>query len=201
VAVEASYPVGLPATSPCCVVLLGAPGSGKGTQAEILAQALNVPIISTGEMLRQAVAVSSPLGLAVKDILASGKLVDDDTMAALIRDRLTREDSRRGFILDGFPRTVAQADKLQGILQDSGLVLNAVIQIDVPESVLVSRALSRQRADDTEEVIRQRLDVYRELTQPLIAYYRDRNLLREVDGHQTIDDVGSNIRQALREEN
>lgn len=179
------------------IVMLGPPGSGKGTQAEILAESLGVPAISTGEMLREAVAAASTLGLRVNEIMAAGELVDDETMAAVVRDRLARDDAQKGFVLDGYPRTMSQATTLKEILDRSGRRLDAVVQIDVPEGELVSRVLGRQRADDTEEVILQRLAVYHEQTEPLVAHFGERSLLRDVDGHQSIEDVSTSIRDAL----
>lgn len=179
------------------IVLLGPPGSGKGTQAGTVAESLGVPAISTGEMLREAVAAGSPLGLRVNEIMAAGELVDDETMADVVRERLAAEDAQKGFVLDGYPRTLSQAATLQEILDRSGKRLDAVVQIDVPESELVNRVLGRHRADDTEEVIRQRLAVYHEQTEPLIAFYRERSLLRDVDGHQSIEEVAKSIRDAL----
>lgn len=178
-------------------VLLGAPGSGKGTQAQLLAEDIGVPSISTGEMLREAVAARTPLGVKVDSIMASGQLVDDETIAAVVRERLSQADVRRGFILDGYPRTAGQAEALAEILTENGWELDAVIYLEVPESELVVRALARQRADDREEVIRQRIQVYREQTEPLIAYYDARDLLRPVDGHRSIEQVARALRQAL----
>ncbi len=179
------------------LVLLGAPGSGKGTQAVILGRKLGVPAISTGEMLRAAVSAGTPLGERVEGILSSGQLVDDPTMADVVRDRLAQSDARQGFILDGYPRTTGQADTLGEILEGRGWALDAVLHIEVPEPELIERALARQRADDQEEVIRQRLEVYRQQTAPLVAYYDGRGLLRRVDGFQSIDDVSRSITAAL----
>lgn len=179
------------------IVLLGPPGSGKGTQAEILAENLGVPAISTGAMLREAVAASSPLGNKVGAIMAAGALVDDETMADVVRDRLVRDDARQGFVLDGYPRTLRQASTLQEILDQSGRSLDAVVQIDVPEEELVARVLGRNRADDSEEVFRERLAIYREQTVPLVDYYREQSLLRDINGNQSIENVSSSIRDAL----
>lgn len=156
-----------------------------------------MPAISTGEMLREAVAAASPLGQRVNEIMAAGELVDDETMADVVRDRLASDDAHQGFVLDGYPRTLSQAATLQQVLDQSGHRLDAVVQIDVPEGELVNRVLGRHRADDTEEVILQRLAVYHEQTEPLVAYYRERSLLRDIDGHQSIEDVSNSIRDAL----
>jgi adenylate kinase len=171
------------------VVLLGPPGAGKGTQAQVLGRRLDVPAISTGDMLREAVAEGSELGGRVREILASGALVDDDTMAEVVRDRLRRPDAEKGFLLDGYPRTLPQAETLAGILGAGDQALDAVLLVDVPEEELVRRALLRGRTDDREEVIRERLRVYREKTAPLIGYYRERGLLREIDGNRPVDEV------------
>lgn len=172
------------------VVLLGPPGAGKGTQGQVLCQHLGVPSISTGDMLREAVAGGTPLGNKVQGIMASGLLVDDATMADVVRDRLAKADAGRGYLLDGYPRTLPQAETLAGILRDAGQDLDAVLLVDVPEDELVRRALLRGRGpDDKEDVIRERLRVYREKTAPLIGYYRERGLLREIDGNRPIEDV------------
>ena len=171
------------------IVLLGPPGAGKGTQGQVLCQRLGVPAISTGDMLREAVADGSELGNKVQGIMASGALVDDATMADVVRDRLVKPDAGRGYLLDGYPRTLPQAETLAGILRDAGQELDAVLLVDVPEDELVRRALLRGRADDKEEVIRERLRVYREKTAPLIGYYRERGLLREIDGNRPIEEV------------
>lgn len=171
------------------VVLLGPPGAGKGTQAVFLAEAMGVPAISTGEMLRAAVASGTDLGLKVEDIMRSGALVDDDTMADVVQDRLAQDDVEKGFLLDGYPRTADQAETLAGILHGLGEVLDAVVLITVGEDELVRRALARGRDDDQENVIRERLRVYREKTEPLVGFYEGRGILRRVDGSQSIDAV------------
>lgn len=171
------------------LVFLGAPGSGKGTQAARVSEGLGVPAISTGEMLRDAVAAGSELGERVEQIMAAGALVDDATMAEVIRGRLAQDDTKNGFLLDGYPRTIGQVAILEQILGELGATLTAVVLIDVREEELVRRALERRRDDDTEEVIRTRLDVYREKTEPLVEYYRTKGLLREVDGNESIEEV------------
>jgi adenylate kinase len=181
------------------LVMLGAPGSGKGTQAEILTEKLGIPWISTGAMLRQAVAEGNALGAKVEVIMSAGDLVDDETMAAVVEDRLARPDAAKGFILDGYPRTLGQAGTLAAILERRGESLDSVLFIEVPEAELVRRALARKRADDREEVIRQRLEVYHHQTEPLIEHYRSASVLRAVDGHQTIEGVTRSIIGALEE--
>lgn len=179
------------------LVFLGPPGSGKGTQAQILARELGVPAISTGEMLRGAVAAGSELGSKVEGIMNSGALVDDGTMAEVVRERLGHADAREGFLLDGYPRTLPQAETLAGILADTGGNLDAVLLLDAPEQELVDRALARRRADDKEEVVRERLRVYRQKTEPLVGYYETRGLLRRVDGLGTVEAVSARILEAV----
>ena len=178
-------------------VMLGAPGSGKGTQAEYLASALGVPAISTGAMLRDAVALGSALGRKVEGVMASGALVDDGLMAEVVRERLGQPDAAGGFLLDGYPRTTGQAATLDSILDEHREKLDAVVMLDVPEPVLVARAVARQRADDREEVVRERLRVYREKTEPLVAHYERRGLLRRIDGERTVDQVTAEILKIL----
>jgi adenylate kinase len=185
------------AVEPLKIVLLGPPGAGKGTQAQLLSARLGVPAISTGDMLREAVAAGSELGRRVEGIMAAGKLVDDELMAEVVRDRLAKPDAQRGYLLDGYPRTLPQAKTLEGILTDAGQQLDAVVMVDVPVDELVRRSLLRGRADDTEEVIRERQRVYREKTEPLIGYYRERGLLREIDGFRPVEEVTAHLFAAL----
>ena len=179
------------------LVFLGPPGSGKGTQAVSLAEALTIPAISTGDMLREAVAAGTDLGEQVQAVMESGELVSDDLMAEVVRERLSHDDAAEGFLLDGYPRTESQARTLDQILIGSESELDHVVFLDVPEGVLVERALARQRVDDREDVIRERLRVYREKTQPLVDRFRGLGLLRAVDGDRTIEEVGAAIRQAV----
>lgn len=180
------------------LVLLGAPGSGKGTQAAKLAEELRVPAISTGEMLRGAVAAGTELGHRVESIMAAGHLVDDATMAEVVRERLALDDARRGFLLDGYPRTMPQVETLAGILDLQRVALDAVLLIEVPEAELIARAQSRKRADDSEAVVRERLKVYRRDTEPLVEHFRGQGLLRQVDGFQTMDRVTADLLAILR---
>lgn len=175
------------------VVFLGPPNSGKGTQAKIVGERLGVPAVSTGEMLREAVDEGSDLGRQVRATLAAGELVDDETMARLVRERLARRDTGRGFVLDGYPRTLAQAATLERVLDERGESLDVALLIDAPEDELVQRALGRGRQDDREEVMRERLRVYRERTEPLVGYYEERGLLRRVDGDHPVEEVTSRI--------
>ncbi len=149
-------------------------------------------------MLREAVAAGSELGERVEGILDAGGLVDDATMADVVRERLARPDVCEGFLLDGYPRTLPQAETLAGILDDAGLSLDAVLLIAVPEDELVRRTLLRGRADDKEEVIRERLRVYREKTAPLIGYYRQRGLLHEIDGNRPVEEVSAQMLGLVR---
>lgn len=180
------------------LVLLGPPGAGKGTQAGRLSEILDVPKISTGDMLRQAVEERSPLGRLVERTMAEGRLVDDETMAEIVEERLERPDARDGFILDGYPRTVAQAATLDALLEDMDEELDAVVSLEVPEEVLVERALGRQRTDDTEDVVRERLRVYQDSTAPLVGHYNEESSLRQVDGDQPIERVTEDILDSLR---
>lgn len=179
------------------VVFLGPPGSGKGTQAVLLAEELGVPAISTGDMLREAVANGSDLGRRVRAIMEAGELVGDELMAEVVRERMANRDTESGFLLDGYPRTAPQAETLGQILAAAREELDHVVFIDVPEEELVKRALLRQRVDDKEDVVRERLRVYREKTQPLVDYYRRRGLLREIDGNRAVDAVRQSILDAL----
>lgn len=184
------------------IVLLGPPGAGKGTQAVMLAAANKIPHISTGEMLRQAVQEGSALGKQVKAVLDRGDLVSDEVMIALLRERMSKQDCAPGFLLDGFPRTLPQAQALDKMLKELSKELTHVIEIAVPERVLIDRIKSRGasgsgRSDDTEEVASKRLKVFWELTAPVIAYYREAKRLIEVDGLGTIEEVASRIHAVL----
>lgn len=184
------------------VVFLGPPGSGKGTQAKLLASRLGVPAISTGEILRAAVLERKPLGLQAKAVMDTGELVSDDLMVALIEDRTQQADARSGFILDGFPRTLAQAGALEAMLNATSQALSRVLNLSVPEPLLVDRmagrAATESRSDDAPATVRERLRVYREKTAPLVDYYRQRDLLADVDGVGSVDEVSDRIDQALR---
>lgn len=179
------------------IVFLGAPGCGKGTQAVVVAEALGIPAISTGEMLRSAVAEGSELGRRVESVMAAGLLVDDTLMAEVVRGRLARPDAAAGFILDGYPRTVGQAATLDEILAAGQVELDAVVMMEVPAEELVRRALGRGRGDDKDEVIRERLRVYEEKTAPLVGLYRQRQLLAEIDGFRSIEQVTKSILEVL----
>lgn len=179
------------------IVFLGPPNSGKGTQAKVLAEALGIPAISTGEMLRAAVDAGSSLGQRVAGVMARGELVSDDLMADVVRDRLSQDDATEGFLLDGYPRTASQAATLEEILGERYADLDDVVLIDAPEDVLVARALGRGREDDREEIVRERLRVYQQKTAPLVDFYDVKGLLRRIDGDQTIEEVGRQVRSSL----
>jgi adenylate kinase len=177
------------------IVLLGPPGAGKGTQAVQLAEKLGVPQISTGELFRENITGGTKLGLEAQKYLDAGDLVPSSLTNALVDDRLGHNDVAGGFILDGFPRTVEQAEALHDMLERRGLKLDAVVEFRVPEEELVSRLASRGRADDTEDVIRNRFRVYRDETAPLLDYYR--NELKTVDAVGSLDEVFTRALQAL----
>src|SRR6476619_152339 len=183
------------------ILLLGPPGSGKGTQGKLLSERLGVPAISTGDILRQAVKEGTPLGRQAQASMASGELVSDDVIVELIRERIAQRDARDGFILDGFPRTVPQAEALETMLSGNGDALSAVLNFSVPEPELVERMLQRARAesreDDRAETIRERLRVYREKTEPLIGYYRKKDLVADVPGVGTIPEITARVDNAL----
>lgn len=179
------------------LLFLGPPGAGKGTQAEMLARALGVPHISTGAMLRDAVAEGSELGKKVEAVMASGALVSDDLVLALVKDRISKDDAACGYLLDGYPRNAAQAKALADTVGSSGIELAVLLDVDTDELVarLLNRAAEQGRADDTEAVIRHRLNVYQTETSPLVAHYGD--AVVSVDGTGTIDDVFARIVIAL----
>jgi adenylate kinase len=187
------------------VLLLGPQGSGKGTQAERISAAHEIPHIATGDMLRAAIAAGTELGLRVKPIYDAGELVTDDLMIALIRERLSQDDAQAGFILDGFPRTMAQAEALDSMLAEIGRDLDIVLELQVgDESTLIDRMLKRaveeNRSDDTPESMRRRLDLYYRETQPLVEYYRStRNNVVGIHASGTVDEVFAEIQQALEQ--
>jgi len=189
------------------IILLGPPGSGKGTQAQRLVERYGIVQLSTGEMLRAAVAAETPIGLKAKDIMASGALVPDEIVVGIISDRIDQPDAANGFILDGFPRTERQAEELDKLLTQKHMELDAVVELRVNESVLLQRIETRAaetrargeavRPDDTSEVLIKRLSAYRAQTEPLIHYYSDRRKLLSVDGMMTIEEVTREIGRIL----
>jgi adenylate kinase len=206
------------------IVLLGAPGSGKGTQSQLLIKAHGVPQISTGDLLRDAVAKRTELGLRAKAAMDSGKLVDDATVLGMIRERLSKPDAVNGFILDGFPRNIAQAEALEKMLQELGTPLDSVVLMNLDLGILFKRLTGRricqecgkvfnvftspppgdnkhrliQRPDDKEEVIGKRLEVYEAQTKPLIKYYEAAGVLRVVDADADVDTVFKSIDRAVK---
>ncbi len=179
------------------LIFIGPPGSGKGTQAGRLAKLAQIPHISTGDILRESVANQTKLGLEAKAYMDRGDLVPDEVVLGLVEVRLQQEDARKGWILDGFPRTAIQAEALERLLGLSDQCCDWAISLKVPDEVLVERLLSRGRADDTEETIRHRLKVYQEETQPLIDFYGDRHQLKSIDGNQSIEKVTQDLQEAL----
>lgn len=191
------------------LILLGPPGAGKGTQSARIVERLAIPQLSTGDMLRAAVAAGTPVGLRAKDVMARGELVSDEIVVGIVADRIQEPDARRGFILDGFPRTVAQAEALATMLSDKGMNLDTVIELKVDEQALLARIAKRVadtlargepvRKDDNPDAFKTRLAAYRQQTAPLSDYYRASGLLRVTDGMAPIDVVTDDIFAILDE--
>lgn len=183
------------------LIFLGAPGAGKGTQAKILADSQGIPHISTGDILRAAVKNETPLGVQAKSHMDAGNLVPDSLVIDLIRERLQESDAHKGWILDGFPRTLPQAGFLETLLSEIQQDCDRAINLDVEDEVVVKRLVERGaasgRSDDNEATIRHRLQVYRELTAPLIEFYSDRNLLVTVNGDQPMDAVTAELQSVV----
>ena len=183
------------------LVLLGAPGSGKGTQAARLKDHLQVPHVSIGDLLRAEVAAGSPLGRQAKEVMARGDLVSDEILLGMLEDRFSRDDTKGGFILDGYPRNLAQADALDALLGRIGQPMDYAVQLDVPVDLLVERIAGRAqaegRADDSPESVRTRLQVYDTQTAPVIEFYRQHGQLTVVDGVGSLDDVFARIVEAI----
>ncbi|CAN7258660.1 MULTISPECIES: adenylate kinase [unclassified Devosia] len=183
------------------LILLGPPGAGKGTQAKILVEAYGIPQLSTGDILRAAIAAQTPLGLEAKAIMDRGDLVSDAIVNGIVSERIDAEDCKPGFILDGFPRTIAQAQALDDMLKAKGIKLDAVIELTADADELVRRVIQRSkdsnRPDDNPEVIRKRLDVYQTSTAPLVDYYSRQGLVKTVDGMEAVETVTAAIKAAL----
>src|SRR5436190_7365930 len=185
------------------VLLLGPQGSGKGTQAKRISAEFGLPHIATCDILRDAIARETPLGLEVKPLVESGRLVSDELMTALIRERLEAEDTRDGFVLDGFPRTLAQAEALDEMLREIGRELAIVFELQIPDAVCTERLLKRAqeegRKDDTPEVIARRLQIYHRETAPLVEHYRTQGIVVGVQADATVNEVFNQIQQALEQ--
>ena len=189
------------------LILLGPPGAGKGTQATRLVQKFGIPQLSTGDMLRAAVAAGTPIGLTAKAVMESGGLVSDDIVIGIVADRIEEADAKQGFILDGFPRTVAQAEALDAMLKDKGMNLDAVIELEVDQAALVHRIVNRAeeakaagqpvRKDDDPEVFKTRLESYNRDTAIVAPYYKGTGKLKKIDGMQQIDAVTTAINAVL----
>ena len=211
------------------IVLLGPPGAGKGTQAKSISNKYSIPHISTGDIFRKNISENTPLGIEAKSYMDNGQLVPDEVTINMVKDRLQQEDCKQGYLLDGFPRTVSQAEALKDFLNQRDEALDASLLIEVPRDFILERMTGRrvcpscgasyhikfnpavdgkcelcgsdvvQRKDDTEETVKERLDVYEKQTQPLIDFYKNENLLLTVDGTQTINKVFENICKVLEE--
>jgi adenylate kinase len=181
------------------LIFLGPPGAGKGTQAVLLAKDCEVPHISTGDILRSAVAAGSELGQKADRYMSAGELVPDDLILDLIQERLSQTDTEKGWLLDGFPRNVPQAEFLQKLLDQIEQPVDFVVNLDVEDDVIVARLLQRGRKDDEESVILNRLEVYREQTEPLIDFYRSRQQLVSVDGNQMMEAVYADLKRLVIE--
>ena len=185
------------------IILFGPPGAGKGTQAELLVQTRGMVQLSTGDMLRAAIAAGTELGLQAKEIMDAGKLVSDDIMIGMIAERMEADDCKNGVILDGFPRTVAQAQALDAMFADKGISLDSVIEIRVDENALFARIEKRAaetggaRSDDNAEVLAARLKVYHDNTAPVLPYYEDKGQLVTIDGMQLVEEVNKQIEACL----
>ena len=179
------------------LIFLGPPGAGKGTQAQIISENYQIPHVSTGDILRAAVAQKTPLGKQAKDYMNRGELVPDDLILNLIQDRLSYEDTVKGWILDGFPRNVSQAAFLEELLAKLDQNADCVLNLEVPDEVLVSRLLERKRKDDNEETIRRRLEVYHQDTVPVIDFYQQRDALKTIDGNRTMEEVTEQLSEVI----
>lgn len=179
------------------LVFLGPPGAGKGTQAKVLAELLGIPHISTGDILRSAIAQNTPLGQKAQSYVTKGELVPDELLLDLIRDRLQQPDAEKGWILDGFPRNVNQASFLEQLLQELHQKVDYAVNLEVPDEVLISRLLERGRQDDDQDIIRRRLDIYHQETIPLIGFYNERSSLKAINGDRAMADVTESLKHLV----
>ena len=179
------------------LIFLGPPGAGKGTQAKILASEYQIPHISTGDILREAVKTQTPLGQKAQSYMDQGELVPDHLIIDLIKERLSQPDAAEGWILDGFPRNVSQASFLEKLLTELNLSADSVLNLEVPDEVLVARLLARKRQDDNEETIRRRLEIYHKDTVPVISFYSDRDLLQVVPGNAPMEEVTNSLKAII----
>ena len=177
------------------LLFLGPPGAGKGTQAGLMSQTSQYLHLSTGELLRKEVDLKTNLGIQVKEIINSGKLVKDELVLEIVRKNLLKKN--KGWILDGYPRNISQANSLNGVLEDINQVLEMVFYLDVNEEILVKRLLNRGRADDNENTIRTRLSIYKQTTEPLIDFYRKKNILEYIDGDRELKIISDEIKQKM----
>ena len=181
------------------LIFFGPPGAGKGTQAKKLSEECKIPHIATGDILRNAIEQKTEVGKKAQSYVENGDLVPDEVLAALVRDRLQEPDAEKGWILDGFPRTLEQAKFLDQLLQELNSTYDLVIYLDVADETLMDRLLARGRKDDTEETIRHRLDVFHNQTETLIHFYKERNHFLQVDGSQPLPEVTERIKTAMKE--
>lgn len=179
------------------LIFLGPPGAGKGTQAKLLAESLAIPHISTGDILRNAIAQSTPLGQKAQSYVEKGELVPDELLLDLIRERIDQSDAQNGWILDGFPRNVSQATFLEKLLEELNQSFDYAVNLEVPDEILITRLLGRGRQDDNEETIRRRLEVYRNATAPVIGFYKERSSLKVINGDRSVEEVTESLKQAL----
>lgn len=183
------------------LILMGPPGAGKGTQAKVIGAHYGIPAISTGDIFRANVAGKTPLGLEAQRYMDAGEYVPDEVTNAMVRDRLAGDDAKPGFLLDGYPRTLPQVEELDGMLEELGIALDAVVSLTVDRDEVVQRLLQRAqvegRTDDTEDVIRRRQELYAEETSPLVDVYADRGMLLEIDGMGTVEEVTRRIFDGL----
>lgn len=182
------------------IILFGPPGAGKGTQAKLLEESLNVPQLSTGDMFRSAIKNQTPLGVKVKAILDSGKLVSDEVVVEMVQETIAKSEYANGYILDGFPRTVAQAEAFDALLAERGEQVDAFVAMEVPEEELVSRLVNRGqgREDDTPDKIKVRLKVYEQETAPVMEHYRKKGMYKSVNGLGTVDEIQQRLIEAIK---